>query len=568
MKKGNKSVKDLFYRYIVTLVVICLVISLIYMCWATKTNEQHLIETGNQMIENYATEMERMLETQKKISENLTINNIQFRTLSLSRSTENERLFAEYSLSELLRNQTPHYGISLLYHGETIRTLFFYGDDVVDDEAFLENASFMHWLGEWVSSEEGYIFNQWFLFQKENQWLLMLVNHYGTMYFCSIVDLNCYFRLYPVTDFENNSTALLYSDAQILIKSCDIDCTSIAGQIRNREGTFDTAFYKIISKKIDSCSIGVAVVVSWFDIVLEQVPYLTIFIFVVVVLGVFLWEVFHEMDRALTFPLREISQQMAQLSGQNMEPVLSNPMEEYSEFEAIRKALNELLDKKNEIEAQNYANMRQKEHAMLQYYQLQTRTHFFINCLKSLYGMTENYDRSRMQAMIISFSSHLRYIFHDTLKEVALKDELQEVNDYYHIIMLDMSRPFLLKQEVSQELFGKKVPPLAIQTFLENTYKYAGNEANILMFRIEITLVNHEGRNYLRIHLSDNGPGYPQEVLDSINSISNAHSFSKDHVGISNLIHRMQLLYGDDFQVAFYNEGERNAHSLLYIPVL
>ena len=98
MKKGNKSVKDLFYRYIVTLVVICLVISLIYMCWATKTNEQHLIETGNQMIENYATEMERMLETQKKISENLTINNIQFRTLSLSRSTENERLFAEYSL--------------------------------------------------------------------------------------------------------------------------------------------------------------------------------------------------------------------------------------------------------------------------------------------------------------------------------------------------------------------------------------------------------------------------------------------------------------------------------------
>ena len=568
MGKGKKSVKDLFFRYIATSVVICLVISLIYMCWATKTNEQHLTEAGNQMVDNYAVEMERMLETQNKFSENLTVNNIQFRTLSLSRSTEKERLLAEQSLSELLRSQTAHYSISLLYHGGTQRTLFFYGEDVADDEAFLENASFMHQLGEWISSDEGYIFNQWFLLQKENQWLLMLVNHYGTMYFCSIVDLNCYFSLYPVADFENNSTAFLYMDDQLLISSGDIDCTSIARLIRDKEGTFDTAFYKISSKNIDSCSIGVAVVVSWFDIILEQIPYLTFFVFVVTVLSVFLWKVFHQMDRALTFPLRAIAQQMAQLSGQNGDTSSSDLVDEYAEFAAIREALNELLEKKNEIEAQNYANLRQKEHAMLQYYQLQTRTHFFINCLKSLYGMTENYDRSRMQAMIISFSNHLRYIFHDTLNKVSLKEELQEVNDYYHIIMLDMSRPFLLKQDVPQELLEAQVPPLAIQTFLENTYKYASKEAKVLMFRIEVTLVNYEGEDYLRIHLSDNGPGYPQDVLDSINSKPKTDSFSKDHVGISNLLYRMQLLYGDDFQVAFYNEGDENAHSLLYIPVL
>ena len=80
-----------------------------------------------------------------------------------------------------------------------------------------------------------------------------------------------------------------------------------------------------------------------------------------------------------------------------------------------------------------------------------------------------------------------------------------------------MSRPFLLKQDVPQELLEAQVPPLAIQTFLENTYKYASKEAKVLMFRIEVTLVNHEGEDYLRIHLSDNGPGYPQDVLDSIN---------------------------------------------------
>lgn len=51
--------------------------------------------------------------------------------------------------------------------------------------------------------------------------------------------------------------------------------------------------------------------------------------------------------------------------------------------------------------------------------------------------MLELHEYEKMQRMILAFSNYLRYIFHDNLKVVPLKYELEEVNDYYNIILMD-----------------------------------------------------------------------------------------------------------------------------------
>ena len=509
--------------------------------------------------------MDRELEAQKKFSENLTQNNTQFRILSLTKAADQQKLLAQQTLSELLRSQTPIFGISLLYNGESKKALFFYGEEVKNDEAFLDNASFMHELGQLIATDNSYVYNQWFLFQRQDQWLLLLVNHYSSMYFCSIVDLNCYFSMYPINETVDDSQGVVYSEKQSLLAPPGIDGDQLVSSIGGKEGTFNTLRYKVSCLRLDSCPLGIALVIPRWRIVADQFPTITFFLVVVAVLCVFLWKVFHQLDKSLTFPLREIAAQMAQLSGQEAQPT-GGEWGDFEEYNAIHTALDELLQKKNEIEAQNYANKQQKEHAMLQYFQLQTRSHFFINCLKSLYGMTENYNIARMQAMILSFSNHLRYIFHDTLNLVTLREEMQEVQDYHRIITLDMPRPFLLKQDVPAELLEVKLPPLAIQTFLENTYKYAKQEEGVLVFHIEASMVEHNEKPYLRLHLSDNGQGYPDQVLESINQKETC-LFTTNHVGINNLRRRMDLLFGEKYEMAFYNEGLGNAHSVIYIPI-
>ena len=42
--------------------------------------------------------------------------------------------------------------------------------------------------------------------------MLLLVNKYRTMYFCAVVDLNCYFEVYPVESYSEMDETVVYSE--------------------------------------------------------------------------------------------------------------------------------------------------------------------------------------------------------------------------------------------------------------------------------------------------------------------------------------------------------------------
>lgn len=181
--------------------------------------------------------------------------------------------------------------------------------------------------------------------------------------------------------------------------------------------------------------------------------------------------------------------------------------------------------------------------------------------------MLENKEYKKMQNMIIAFSNHLRYIFHDNLKFVTLRSELAEVNDYYNIIMLDRGTPIILNTKVDDSLLKYSVPSLIIQTFLENTSKYNKQSDNLLIFDVNITPAELDGIPVMQIKISDNGIGYSQEILNQLNGTEN-DLFAKEHVGISNLKHRIALIYKSNFQFAFYNKPNGGACALIYLPLL
>ena len=91
--------------------------------------------------------------------------------------------------------------------------------------------------------------------------------------------------------------------------------------------------------------------------------------------------------------------------------------------------LADLMEQKVALDLEKQQEAFEKDHAKLQYYQLQTRSHFMANCLKSLYAMLISRQYEKMQMMIIAFSNHLRYIFNDTLKLVPLKAEMEALPD-------------------------------------------------------------------------------------------------------------------------------------------
>jgi LytS/YehU family sensor histidine kinase len=270
-------------------------------------------------------------------------------------------------------------------------------------------------------------------------------------------------------------------------------------------------------------------------------------------------------SRLLIYPLNQITSASKKLASSDADETNLQEKDDLLEYSTIRIALNRLVIQKVALEQDNIGKTREKEHALLQYYQLQTRSHFLLNCLKSLYNLSERGEIEKIKMMILAFSNHLRYIFHDNLQLVTLKSELDETQDYYRIMQMDRANPFLLNLEVDQSLLDFKVPPLVVQTFLENSYKYNPGHKKLLRFLVQIDQIEIENKPYIRLRLSDNGIGYGKDVLKKLSDAD--EQFEQYHVGISNLRRRMTLIYQNDYQIAFFNALGGGACSLIYLPI-
>ena len=163
------------------------------------------------------------------------------------------------------------------------------------------------------------------------------------------------------------------------------------------------------------------------------------------------------------------------------------------------------------------------------------------------------------------FSNHLRYIYHDSLKFVTIQQELDEVRDYFSIIELERSDHVLLEEKVDESLLSFQVPPLIIQTFVENFNKHNAQSDHILRFAVKIDKVELEDREYVRIRMTDNGIGYSEDTLKKLQTQD--EMFGQYHVGVQNLCRRMDILYHKQYQTMFANNRNGGAMTVFYLPV-
>ena len=88
-----------------------------------------------------------------------------------------------------------------------------------------------------------------------------------------------------------------------------------------------------------------------------------------------------------------------------------------------------------------------------------------------------------------------------------------------------------------------------------------------LNFTVRIDRMEYEGRERLRIRLSDDGLGFSQDSLEELNRQTQDPGFDQYHIGISNLRRRMGILYKGDYDLAFFNGVSGGANVLISIPV-
>lgn len=222
------------------------------------------------------------------------------------------------------------------------------------------------------------------------------------------------------------------------------------------------------------------------------------------------------------------------------------------ELQHLSTSFNQMMDRVKQMKIAAYEKELQYRYAQLQYLQLQIRPHFFLNILKSLYGMAQGRNYEKIQTAILMISDHVRYIFHDNQDMVPLQTELHHVENYIQMQHYITSQSIELHMEIEPGLEGAQVPALCLQTFVENSCKYATVPGRRLEIFLEVRHLPSEEGGRLDAVIQDNGPGLSQELLREFNG-QVSFQYREDHIGVSNIRQRFQLLYGGDCGFACRN---------------
>ena len=566
MKKVFSARKRLT-RYFTYLLVTTLVLSLAYSVYSSLTYDSQLRYCSEAALDLSSGSLTQETDRLAFFNRHMTASSLFFRQAASLSGNDFTSISLLYQIQSIMRDTVPNTGLIMVFDDSGGAFRFIYGSSVLDNSVLRrEHMQAAHMLQESCLSVPETDLDRWLVLECDPFVFLYRVNRYRHLYICSALELNAFAAL--TEQAGERSPQLFFDRDGVFITGRD----SAEASVLRPESVYGLRSlftnYNLTHREIPSLPIGLTMVMPkdgfW---AFSRVSFLVMLSISTICIILYL-QAYRMMKRFFVAPLRQIStlsKQMADVDEENI-PQLRDP-EPLEELDTLRESLNMLAAQKVHLRKRQEDEEAEKEHALLQYYQLQTRSHFFLNCLKSLYGMLETRAFTPMQEMIISFSNHLRYIFHDNLSQVPLRAEMDEVRDYHRIISMDSRQPLILTQEISPNAMTCLVPPLIVQTFLENSYKYNGRGMEALNFTVRIDRMEYEGRERLRIRLSDDGLGFSQDSLEELNRQTQDPGFDQYHIGISNLRRRMGILYKGDYDLAFFSGVSGGANVLISIPV-
>ena len=512
-------------------------------------------------LSRYGQELQEHVEGMAQFCRNAVLNDPDFAALSFPSCTANQRILSGFNLRRVLQSQIADSDLVVLYNPQNSFLYYLFGDSLANSIYGPAKRVFVHdslgAFGEYAASRV----QDWHLLRREDgDAYLCMVRNRRSLICAYLFNLNEYVRNHPVPIFSDSGFSLIfYGDelvsSQGLPENMHFSSDQVAGPVRG---------FHVQSCLTSNPAFRIAVLTPYREYFMANLVPIALLAAVILLIAAVLIAAHRVLLRLLVLPLEEVAGISASIAASGDTPVLSKPSR-FREFNSIHHSIIGLVEQKGRLEEEKKDQQLLHERTAFQYFQLQTRSHFFLNYLKSLYNMAESGSKEKMQLMISAFSNHLRYIFHDNMSEVTLRSELQEAADYHRLISLDSARPFLFSPEIPPACLDCLVPPLVIQTFLENTYKYNGKSEGILFFGVKASLQEIAGDKILRLEMYDNGNGYAEASLSELNSPLQG-TFDQQHIGINNLRRRMQILYGDECRTMFKNTVEGGACSIVYLP--
>ena len=210
----------------------------------------------------------------------------------------------------------------------------------------------------------------------------------------------------------------------------------------------------------------------------------------------------------------------------------------------------------------------QKRRSELEVLQSQINPHFLYNTLDSVIWMTENGRTDDAVVMLTSLARFFRISLSRGSSIIPIRDELEHARHYLTIQKMRYKNKFsatITAEDGVESLYTIK---LIVQPILENAiyhgmaYADGDGEITVRAFR--------DGGDVL-IEVSDNGPGWPEEGVESLldpNGPAAAAGAKGSGIGFRNVHRRIRLTFGADYGLTIFSEPDDGTTVRIRLPAL
>ena len=210
----------------------------------------------------------------------------------------------------------------------------------------------------------------------------------------------------------------------------------------------------------------------------------------------------------------------------------------------------------------------QKRRSELEVLQSQINPHFLYNTLDSVIWMTENGRTDDAVVMLTSLARFFRISLSRGSSIIPIRDELEHARHYLTIQKMRYKNKFsatITAEDGVESLYTIK---LIVQPILENAiyhgmaYADGDGEITVRAFR--------DGGDVL-IEVSDNGPGMPEEVVESLldpNGPAAAAGAKGSGIGFRNVHQRLRLNFGEPYGLTILSEPDDGTTVRIRLPAL
>lgn len=213
------------------------------------------------------------------------------------------------------------------------------------------------------------------------------------------------------------------------------------------------------------------------------------------------------------------------------------------ELQRLTQAFNRMMNVIVNLRIRAYDEKIQLMDTQMKYFQMQLKPHFFLNALTTIYSMSYQGRNEDIRTYIDALTKTVRYMFKGGLRLVPLKEETQNLENYFEMQQLRYPDCVFWYFDMEEEAMSWKIPQMLLHTFVENKYKYAVKIDNVLSILIQAKVLLKEGEEMLYIRVEDDGVGFPEQVMQYINFESESPSREGHHVGLWNIKRTMEVLY-------------------------